>query len=185
MEADAAIDPGMEDAPPPAASVRKKLRLAPPGIKREADSEDDDETGHEGSERRRSARCDKSRGSPPIPRHALLAPYDERMLRRRLDACPLALAVTPQARRLRRKLLVRQAKRQQGLPLLDIDRALSLAGGVYGAREAATAGGGRCGAGRDLRVLDRFQVRAAARRSVEGRLPRLCQTPRLAPLLRR
>uniref|UniRef100_A0A3Q2XXX9 Lysine acetyltransferase 14 n=1 Tax=Hippocampus comes TaxID=109280 RepID=A0A3Q2XXX9_HIPCM len=116
------------------------------------------------SERKRSsARRDKSRGSPPVPRHALMGPYDERTLRRRLDACPLALAVTPQARRLRRKLLVRQAKRQQGLPLLDIDRALSLAGGVYGAREAA-AGGGRPGAGRDLRVLDRFQAKASTRR---------------------
>ncbi|XP_051939896.1 cysteine-rich protein 2-binding protein [Hippocampus zosterae] len=175
MAADAAIDPGTEDAPPPAASARKRLRPPPPGIKREADSEDDDEddfeeegaarpaAGHEGSERKRSSsRRDKSHGSPPAPRHAPVGPYDERVLRRRLDACPLALAVTPQARRLRRKLLVRQAKRQRGLPLLDIDCALSLAGGVYGAREEA--GGGRPGAGRDLRVLDRFQVKASARR---------------------
>ncbi|XP_037119618.1 cysteine-rich protein 2-binding protein isoform X1 [Syngnathus acus] len=174
-EMEAVIDPGMEYAPPPAALVRKKLRPAPPHIKREVDSEDDDgrrgdseeAAGLRGPERKRSARCDKRHGSPGIPRHARISPYDERMLRRRLDACPLALAVTPQACRLRRKLIVRQAKRQHGLPLLDIDRALSLAGGAYGAAARETGGA----ASRDLRVLDRFQVKGPARRGLPS--PRL------------
>ncbi|XP_061535407.1 cysteine-rich protein 2-binding protein [Phycodurus eques] len=178
MEADAMIDPGMEHAPPPAAA-RKKLCPAQHHIKREADSEYDEgrqgdfeealgsqlsATAHEGPARKRPARCDKSHGgdAPQIPHHAPISLYEERMLRRRLDACTLALAVTPQARRLRRKLMVRQAKRQRGLPLLDIDCTLSLVGGVYGAREG---GGGRCGTGsRELRVLDRFQVSCPTRR---------------------
>ncbi|XP_061684922.1 cysteine-rich protein 2-binding protein [Syngnathoides biaculeatus] len=183
MEGDAMIDPGMEHTPPPA-TARKKLCPAQHHIKREADSEYDEghqgdydeavgsqlsSAAHEGPDRKRPARCDKSHGggTPQIPRHAPISLYEERMLRRRLDACTLALAVTPQACRLRRKLMVRQAKRQRGLPLLDIDRALSLVGGVYGARPAAgqEAGGGQCGAGsRDLRVLDRFQVSCPARR---------------------
>nr|XP_061792125.1 cysteine-rich protein 2-binding protein-like [Nerophis lumbriciformis] len=163
-EADALIDPGTEYAPPPA---RKKSRPAPPRIKREADSEDDgrrcdfeEEAEGPRPDRKRAAAGDKSPkgGNPRIPRHAPAGPYEERILRRRLDACPLALAVTPQARRLRRKLLVRQAKRQRGLPLLDIDRALGLAGGVCGAPMTQRLGDER-GRPRDLRILDRFQVK--------------------------
>ncbi|XP_077575652.1 cysteine-rich protein 2-binding protein [Stigmatopora nigra] len=159
MEADPVIDPGTEYAPLP---TRKKSRPPPPRIKREADSEDDGD-GRRGDfedqaegprpERKGAGCADKSPGEG-LPRHAPAGPYRERMLRRRLEACPLALAVTPQARRLRRKLLVRQAKRQRGLPLLDIDRALGLAVGVYD-----PPAGERCLA-RDLRILDRFQVKS-------------------------
>ncbi|XP_077427071.1 cysteine-rich protein 2-binding protein [Vanacampus margaritifer] len=190
MEADAMIDPGMEYAPPPAASARKKLRLLPAHIKREVDSEDEDarqgdfeeaagrrlSAARDILERKRAARCDKSHGAPPLARYAHVGPYEERMLRRRLDACPLALAVTPQARRLRRKLMVRQAKRQQGLPLLDIDRALSLVGGVYASQPAGReAAGDRRGAGSpDLRVLDRFQVKGWAGRGSPSPLVSFC-----------
>ena len=196
METEGMIDPGMEYIPPPSASLvaRKKLRPAPPHIKREAESEDDE--GHEreddfeepvartegpslsaggcvgagGPERRRITHPDKADRAGSIsqrPRYAPLTLYEERMLMRRLDACPLALAVTPQAKRLHRKLLVRQAKRQRGLPLLDIDRAvsatLSLVGGIYGAQEAGTLMGGGvmgkyCTNSQELRILDRFQV---------------------------
>lgn len=86
------------------------------------------------------------------------------MLLRRLEACPQALAVTPQANRLRRKLLVRQAKRERGLPLLDADQAvsaaLSLVGGVYGAQVSTLSEAGKYRMNsQDLRILDRFQVR--------------------------
>lgn len=194
MEAEGMIDPGMEYVPPPSSSLvaRKKLRPLPPHIKREADSEDDEGRERDDDfesagrsdgpllsaagggacpERRRSTHPEKGDGGgggvSQSLRYAALSLYEERMLLRRLDGCPLALAVTPQAKRLHRKLLVRQAKRQRGLPLLDIDRAvsatLSLVGGIYGAQEAGTVVGGGamakyCTNSQELRILDRFQV---------------------------
>lgn len=196
METEGMIDPGMEYLPPPSANLvaRKKLRPAPPHIKCEAESEDDEGREREddfeepvgrgeglslstgrcvgagGPERRRITHPEKGDGAGGVsqtPRFALLSLYEERMLLRRLDACPLALAVTPQAKRLHRKLLVRQAKRQRGLPLLDIDKAisatLSLVGGIYGAQEAGTLMRGGimgkyCTNSQELRILDRFQV---------------------------
>ncbi|KAJ8366086.1 hypothetical protein SKAU_G00149170 [Synaphobranchus kaupii] len=66
-----------------------------------------------------------------------------------VGACPQALAVTPQAKRLHRKLLVRQAKRGARAPLLDLDQAVSatltLVGGVYGAQEAGLSRQGPAG----------------------------------------
>lgn len=196
METEGMIDPGMEYIPPPSTGLvaRKKLRVAPPHIKCEAESEEDEgrereddfeepvgqsegpsvstggAVGTGGPERRRITHPEKaeeaSSGSQ-TPRFCPLSLYEEKMLLRRLDACPLALAVTPQAKRLHRKLLVRQAKRQRGLPLLDIDRAisatLSLVGGIYGAQDLCSQmqGGIRgkyCTNSQELRILDRFQV---------------------------
>ncbi|XP_035493592.1 cysteine-rich protein 2-binding protein isoform X3 [Scophthalmus maximus] len=205
METEGMIDPGMEYLPPPSASLvaRKKLRPAPTHIKREAESDDDEGREHEddfhepvgrsegpslsaggcvgagGPERRRITHPEKADGRGGIsqsPRYSALTLYEERMLLRRLDACPLALAVTPQAKRLHRKLLIRQAKRQRGLPMLDIDRAISatltLVGGIYGAQEAGTLMGGGvlgkyCTKSQELRVLDRFQTNFSSRRGVQ------------------
>uniref|UniRef100_A0A3P9LJJ4 Cysteine-rich protein 2-binding protein n=1 Tax=Oryzias latipes TaxID=8090 RepID=A0A3P9LJJ4_ORYLA len=191
-EVDGMIDPGMEYAPPPSATLigRKKVCSAPPHIKREADSEEDncperdedfEETGGRkeappspsgGAERRRAPAAADIVASP---RCVAVSLYEERLLLRRLDACPLALAVTPQARRLRRKLLVRQAKRQRGLPLLDVDRAisatLSLVGGIYGGSEGGPNAGGGAEekyrtSSREMQILDRFQTRTSGRRGV-------------------
>ncbi|KAM9856419.1 cysteine-rich protein 2-binding protein [Aulostomus maculatus] len=195
MEAEGMIDPGMEYIPPPSANLigRKKLRPAPPHIKREADSEDDEGRERDGDfeepmgqsegpslstggPERRRIRSEKPDDLQQSPRYLSLSLYEERMLRRRLDACPLALAVTPQAKRLHRKLLVRQAKRQRGLPLLDIDRAvsatLSLVGGIYGAQEAGPLVGGGlsgkyCTNSQELRILDRFQMKLSSRRDIQ------------------
>uniref|UniRef100_A0A8D3DD96 Cysteine-rich protein 2-binding protein n=1 Tax=Scophthalmus maximus TaxID=52904 RepID=A0A8D3DD96_SCOMX len=169
METEGMIDPGMEYLPPPSASLvaRKKLRPAPTHIKREAESDDDEGREHEDDFHEPVGRSEGP--SLSSPRYSALTLYEERMLLRRLDACPLALAVTPQAKRLHRKLLIRQAKRQRGLPMLDIDRAISatltLVGGIYGAQEAGTLMGGGvlgkyCTKSQELRVLDRFQVRS-------------------------
>uniref|UniRef100_A0A3Q4I0L3 Cysteine-rich protein 2-binding protein n=1 Tax=Neolamprologus brichardi TaxID=32507 RepID=A0A3Q4I0L3_NEOBR len=192
MEAEGMIDPGTEYIPPASANLgtRKKLRPPPPHIKREAESEEDEGREHDfeeavgqskdtplsagggggGPERRRATHPENAvgaAGNAQSPRYGALSLYEERMLLRRLDACPLALAVTPQAKRLHRKLLVRQIKRQRRHPLLDIDRVvsatLSLVGGIYGAQEAgAQIGGGvkgkYCTSSQELRILDRFQV---------------------------
>ncbi|XP_056136026.1 cysteine-rich protein 2-binding protein [Lampris incognitus] len=172
--------------------VRKKLRTPTPHIKCEVESEEDE--GHEryedsedlhgrtevaplstggcrgvsGGVERRRGHPDKGERlratAPSRPCFVPLSLYEERMLLRRLDACPLALAVTPQAKRLHRKLLVRQAKRQRGLPLLDIDSAvsatLSLVGGIYRAQEGGASGGVTASKynSQDLRILDRFQT---------------------------
>ncbi|KAK7930320.1 hypothetical protein WMY93_006715 [Mugilogobius chulae] len=134
LEAESVIDPGMEYVPPTSALIgRKKAR--PPAsapIKREAESEDEEaDKPNDANEAKQSVQSEPasaaagggaSQGARCVP----IGPYEERLLLRRLEACPLALAVTPSAKRLRRKLLVRQEKRSRGLPLLDVDRAVSL-----------------------------------------------------------
>ena len=175
--------------PPSAGHAHPGLppRPPPPRIKREADSEgeegppnaedfdgqlarcDDPSLSAEGgrgvvggaSERRRvhAEKKGEGPGVPSGPRYTALSLYEERMLLRRLEACPLALAVTPQAARLRRKLAVRQAKRQRALPLLDVDRSVSTALSLVGAIYTPGPMVGRfCTSSQDLRILDRFQV---------------------------
>ncbi|XP_017259501.1 cysteine-rich protein 2-binding protein [Kryptolebias marmoratus] len=206
IETEGMIDPGVEYVPPSSSSHvgRKKLCPVPPHIKQEAESEDDDgrelednmdEAAGRGeapplssrraargaAERQRMTHPEKSDDVADVHRSLCFAPlslYEERVLLRRLDACPLALAVTPQAKRLHRKLLVRQAKRQRGLPLLDMDRAvsaaLSLVGGIYGAQEAEPlivggAKGKYCTNSQEQRILDRFQTNISIRRGVQQR----------------
>lgn len=182
-EPEGMIDPGVEYVPPHrGGGARKNLRPAPQHIKREADSEDDEGLDGDleepagrgegaapsagGPERRRIPHPEKADGAQTA-RFAALGLYEERVLLRRLAACALALDVAPQARRLHRKLLLRHAKRQRGLPLLDVDRAVSatlgLVGGLYGAQGVgALVPGAAVGkyrtTGQELRILDRFQV---------------------------
>ncbi|XP_030627076.1 cysteine-rich protein 2-binding protein [Chanos chanos] len=178
--------------------MRKKLRLTE-HIKQEMESEDEDagvrdgeededEAGPQGQDEgsavmsrgrggeRKKGLQEKGEASSAVsaPQYSFLSLYEERVLLRRLEACPQALAVTPQAKRLHRKLLVRQAKRERGLPLLDLDQAvsatLSLVGGVYGAQEVGLASLGGPGAGKyrttsqDMRILDRFQTAVSTRK---------------------
>lgn len=103
---------------------------------------------------------------PKGPRFTPVSIYEEKLLLKRLEACPGAVAMTPEARRLKRKLIVRQAKRDRGLPLFDLDQvvnaALLLVDGIYGAKEGVS----RLPAGQamyrttcqDFRILDRYQV---------------------------
>lgn len=186
MDVDGMIDPGMEYLPPPSRGLLagRKVCVASSHIKRE-DSEDEEgrqredtleEPGGQGQglavsagdaggpERRRTAHADKeSEAGRRCGHMTLLSPYQEKLLLSRLDACPLALAVTPQARRLRGKLRLRQAKRQRGLPLLDLDRTvsttLSLVGGLAGVELQRGIMGKYCSSSKELRILDRFQVR--------------------------
>ncbi|XP_028827957.1 cysteine-rich protein 2-binding protein isoform X2 [Denticeps clupeoides] len=171
--------------------VRKKLRPAQ-HIKQEVESEDEEHHHHDdaiaasrqghgdgaslgrgkkgplgkgGGDGGGAPAAESAAGS--APRYSFLSLYEERVLLRRLEACPQALAVTPQAKRLHRKLLVRQAKRERGLALFDVDQAvtaaLSLVGGVYGAQEADAPKYRTTS--QDLRILDRFQTAVSSRRS--------------------
>ncbi|KAG9335850.1 hypothetical protein JZ751_003607 [Albula glossodonta] len=202
LDGEGVIDPGMEYIPPPsmplatgALIVRKKLRAAE-HIKQEVESEGEERGGGEeegagrgpeegvsaggrGRGERKKAGQEKGEcsGPPCGPRYAPLSLYEERLLLRRLEACPQALAVSPQAKRLHRKLLVRQAKRERGLPLLDLDQAvsaaLSLVGGVYGAQEGGFIRQGNPTpetyrtTSQDLRILDRFQTTMSSWKGVQ------------------
>lgn len=183
-EPESLIDPGMEYVPPSSALIgRKKVHpSASAPIKREAESEEEEfdkpppRAVNEANERckptaQSEPACASGGGAPQGARCLPIGPYEERLLLRRLEACPLALAVTPSAKRLRRKLLLRQEKRSRGLPLLDVDRAvtaaISLVGGVYSAQVGVVSAVGgvkhRASAG-DAQILDRFQGPVVGRR---------------------
>lgn len=188
MEGDGVIDPGMEYVPPPAGAAasgavvggRKKVR-APEQIKQEVESEeekpdrmdiDSEDTDSNTSlqtraREKRKPQLEKERKAKG-PKFTPVSIYEEKLLLKRLEACPSAVAMTPEARRLKRKLIVRQAKRDRGLPLFDLDQvvnaALLLVDGIYGAKEGGVS---RLPAGQatyrttcqDFRILDRYQVR--------------------------
>lgn len=186
MEGDGVIDPGMEYVPPPSGATAsgavvggRKVR-APEQIKQEVESEeekpdrmdiDSEDTDSNTSlqtraREKRKAQLEKDR-KPKGPKYTPVSIYEEKLLLKRLEACPSAVAMTPEARRLKRKLIVRQAKRDRGLPLFDLDQvvtaALLLVDGIYGAKEGVS----RLPAGQatyrttcqDFRILDRYQVR--------------------------
>lgn len=188
MEGDGVIDPGIEYVPPPSGTAgastmiasRKKVKTAEQ-IKQEVESEEektermegDSEDPEESNTPLQVRGRDKGKpqlekdAKPRVPKHTSVSIYEEKLLLKRLEACPNALSMTPEARRLRRKLLVRQAKRERGLPLFDLDQvvnaALLLVDGIYGAKEGGVS---RSPVGQatyrttsqDFRILDRYQV---------------------------
>lgn len=185
LEGDGVIDPGMEYIPPPAGSAsglmgsRKKVRAAEQ-IKQEVDSEEEKPDRMDGDSEDTDSNTSlhtraREKRKPPLekdtkpkgPRYTPVSIYEEKLLLKRLEACPGAVAMTPEARRLKRKLIVRQAKRDRGLPLFDLDEvvnaALLLVDGIYGAKDG---GASRLPAGQatyrttcqDFRILDRYQV---------------------------
>ncbi|KAH0514668.1 Cysteine-rich protein 2-binding protein [Microtus ochrogaster] len=192
LEGDGVIDPGMEYIPPPAGSAasglvgsRKKVR-APEQIKQEVDrdeekpdrmdgdSEDTDSNAslHTRAREKRKPPLEKD-VKPKGPRYTPVSIYEEKLLLKRLEACPSAVAMTPEARRLKRKLIIRQAKRDRGLPLFDLDEvvnaALLLVDGIYGTKDG---GASRLPAGQatyrttcqDFRILDRYQTALPTRK---------------------
>ncbi|XP_013015318.1 cysteine-rich protein 2-binding protein isoform X2 [Cavia porcellus] len=193
LDGDGDIDPGVEDPPPSLGPValgqgsagRKKVR-APEHIKQEVDSEEEkpDRADLDSEDTDSSASLQprvRDKRRPPLqkdtrpqgPRCMPASIYEEKLLLRRLEACPGAVAMTPEARRLKRKLLVRQAKRDRGLPLFDLDQmvsaALLLVDGIYGAKDGGLS---RLPAGQatyrttcqDFRILDRYQTALPSRK---------------------
>lgn len=188
MEGDGVIDPGIEYVPPPSGTAsagtviasRKKVKTAEQ-IKQEVESEEEKTERMEGDSEdpeesntslqvrgrdKRKPQLEKD-AKPRGPKHTSVSIYEEKLLLKRLEACPNATSMTPEARRLRRKLIVRQAKRERGLPLFDLDQvvnaALLLVDGIYGAKEGGVS---RSPVGQatyrttsqDFRILDRYQV---------------------------
>ncbi|XP_030413957.1 cysteine-rich protein 2-binding protein isoform X3 [Gopherus evgoodei] len=188
MEGDGVIDPGIEYIPPPSGPMgagpmivsRKKVKT-PEQIKQEVESEEEKAERMEGDSEdpedsnsslqargrdKRKPQVEKD-NKPKAPKYTSVSIYEEKLLLKRLEACPSAVSMTPEARRLRRKLIVRQAKRERGLPLFDLDQvvnaALLLVDGIYGAKERGIS---RLPAGhatyrttsQDFRILDRYQT---------------------------
>ncbi|XP_065257759.1 cysteine-rich protein 2-binding protein isoform X5 [Emys orbicularis] len=188
MEGDGVIDPGTEYIPPPSGPMgagpmivsRKKVKT-PEQIKQEVESEEEKAERMEGDSEdpedsnsslqargrdKRKPQVEKD-NKPKAPKYTSVSIYEEKLLLKRLEACPNAVSMTPEARRLRRKLIVRQAKRERGLPLFDLDQvvnaALLLVDGIYGAKERGIS---RLPAGhatyrttsQDFRILDRYQT---------------------------
>ncbi|XP_073484266.1 cysteine-rich protein 2-binding protein isoform X2 [Aquarana catesbeiana] len=189
MDADGVIDPGIEYFPSPNAThstpISRKNYKSSVHVKQEIESEEEKMERLEGElhggpsiERMRDKRRpqpierDRSRSS----QHHPISLYEEKLLLKRLEACPNAVAVTPEARRLRQRLLVRKAKRERGLPIFDLDQAvnaaLSLVGGVYGAREGSVSrplpsDQEYTRTSKDMRILDRYQCAVPVRRGLQ------------------
>lgn len=183
MEGDCVIDPGMEYIPPPTGPMgRMRKKVKPPEqIKQEVESEEEKMEKLEGdAENRGDAHLslhahgrDKRKvqlgpAKSHVPKYTPISIYEEKLLLRNLEACPNAVAMTPEARRLRRKLIVRQAKRERGLPLFDLDNFVNtvflLVDGIYGAKEPSVSPplAGRASyrtTSQDFRILDRYQVK--------------------------
>uniref|UniRef100_A0A8D0GAQ4 Cysteine-rich protein 2-binding protein n=1 Tax=Sphenodon punctatus TaxID=8508 RepID=A0A8D0GAQ4_SPHPU len=185
MEGDGVIDPGIEYIPPPGGAlgtgpmvVSRKRVKTPEQIKQEVeseeekaerlegDSEDPDDSNASRRREKRRPQLEKD-NKHRTPKFTSVNIYEEKLLLRKLEASPNAVAITPEARRLRRKLIVRQAERERGLPLFDLDQvvnaALLLVDGIYGAKEGGIS---RLPAGlapyrttsQDFRILDRYQT---------------------------
>lgn len=194
MEGDGVIDPGTEYIPPPSGPmriIRRRVRT-PEQIKQEVESEEEKAERLEGDARspgsahpslqgqgqeKRKAQLKQKDATSGRPTLVSVSIYEEKLLLRNLEACPNAMAMTPKARRLRRKLIVRQAKRERGLPLFDLDSivnaALLLVNGIYGAKEGSV---GCPSVGRatyrttsqDFRILDRYQVNISRGCQMQG-----------------
>ncbi|XP_073528582.1 cysteine-rich protein 2-binding protein isoform X1 [Phyllobates terribilis] len=188
MDADGVIDPGMEYLPSPnishSAPMCPKTFKSSIHVKQEIESEEEKLDRGEGEvhkgpsadrarDKRRPQPIEKDKNK--TPQYHSISLYEEKLLLKRLEACPNAVAVTPEARRLRQKLLVRKAKRERGLPLFDLDQELNatlmLVGGVYGAREGSVSRPVPTGpvyraTSKDLRILDRYQTAVPATKGV-------------------
>ncbi|GAB6032738.1 Cysteine-rich protein 2-binding protein [Chamberlinius hualienensis] len=92
-----------------------------------------------------------------------ISQYEERKLLQQLESYPKALEHNPEARRLRRKLLLLKTKRERNLPIFDLDQfvnsrigrtdSMAFTSGfeMEGLRRTSNTGDGIC-------VLDRFQI---------------------------
>ncbi|XP_071951986.1 cysteine-rich protein 2-binding protein-like isoform X2 [Antedon mediterranea] len=126
----------------------------------------------------------KKRKTPQVPKFLPISIYEERQLLKFLENCPEAVESDLSARRLRRKLLVRQEKRQRGLPLLDLDATLqsylqSITNTtaidpscfeVHSPKMTAKTGH-ITRYSSDFRILDRFQIPQASVKNYKMRNP--------------
>ncbi|XP_078656314.1 cysteine-rich protein 2-binding protein-like [Branchiostoma floridae x Branchiostoma belcheri] len=209
-DADLELDPGIElppsnlfssPTPPPATPLEgeggKETKKASTEESEEGESEGEEEqkVKEEVVEKEEEVEDEKSgvkkkkeedeeeKEEPKKPRYVAMSLYEERQLLRHLNAHLSAVDNIPQARRLRRKLLVRQMKRERGLPLFDMDAAVAAsiqeATGTTNTTDGAwpepfspsRIQGLVSRSSGDFRILDRFQSRAHTVKA-QGQQPR-------------
>ncbi|XP_071494380.1 cysteine-rich protein 2-binding protein-like [Diadema antillarum] len=92
-------------------SIAKEVKIRKPKVKGQAEAK---------------AKADKDDGTGDTfkPKLLPMSVYEERQLLKLLQSCPDAVDADPVARRLRRKLLLRQEKRARGQQLFDLDASL-------------------------------------------------------------
>ncbi|XP_033737802.1 cysteine-rich protein 2-binding protein-like [Pecten maximus] len=115
--------------------------------------------------------------SPPI-KVVLMSLYEERQLLKKINNVADGVELAPELKRLRRKLIVRQLKRERGVPIFDIDMEMN--------RLARTCWGGDWEEQKDLnqhglaphrlrpgdvRILDRFQTTVQGRQAWQQQQP--------------
>ncbi|XP_026538968.1 cysteine-rich protein 2-binding protein isoform X2 [Notechis scutatus] len=190
-EMEGMIDPGIEYIPPSGASggmIQKKMKLSDQ-IKQELMCEEgraerlvnvvENHSTHaflqdQSLNKRKTQQAHKDSQS----KYTSIGIYEEKFLLRNLEACLNAADITPEVRRLRRKLIVRKMKRERGLPLFNLDdivnSALILVDQFYGTkgRHAGylpadyTVYKTSCQA---FRILDRYQIKVSAVKEFQQR----------------
>ncbi|KAJ8039777.1 Cysteine-rich protein 2-binding protein [Holothuria leucospilota] len=149
---------------------------------REMADADEKETKKEGKAKKRQTAEKMLQKSEEKPKYASkyhsifcrylpMSLYEERQLLKLIESCPDAVENDPVARRFRRKLLIRQEKRERGLPVFDLDSCLQqMLQKRSNIRPFPYPQGGLTqspmkhkmktskGVGSDYRILDRFQV---------------------------
>uniref|UniRef100_T1J5P7 N-acetyltransferase domain-containing protein n=1 Tax=Strigamia maritima TaxID=126957 RepID=T1J5P7_STRMM len=107
-----------------------------------------------------------------------LSVYEEKLLLKKLESMPQAVAQSVQARRLRRKLIVRQQQREWNVPVFDIDTILIKSGLIKlptynrpqnsfmkeNMFDSVSCSG-------DYRVLDRFQLKRSQVKNLSQQRP--------------
>ncbi|XP_058030589.1 cysteine-rich protein 2-binding protein isoform X2 [Ahaetulla prasina] len=188
-EMEGMIDPGIEYIPPSEAMIQKKMKLSDQ-IKQELMCEEgrterlvnvveNHSSTHaflqdQGLNKRKTQQAHKDSQS----KYTSIGIYEEKLLLKNLEACINAAEMTPEARRLRRKLIVRKMKRERGLPLFNLDdivnSALILVDQFYGTKERHVAYlpsdyavyKTSCQA---FRILDRYQTKVSAAKEFQHR----------------
>ncbi|KAH3849784.1 cysteine-rich protein 2-binding protein-like [Dreissena polymorpha] len=139
----------------------------------ESDSDSDsdaqaatDERPPTGAGRKRKLNTESEPVTVNVPdvTYQLLSNYEERLLLRKLDAASRQGTLPPHVNRFRRKLIVRQLQRENGLPVFDLDAEMNklaqVGWGLQTHKHDFPNSSGLPGSyyHGDMRVLDKFQM---------------------------
>ncbi|XP_053395449.1 cysteine-rich protein 2-binding protein-like isoform X2 [Mercenaria mercenaria] len=126
------------------------------------DSQLDGDTGEKHERRRkRKLETEEQPTAVVLPKcqYQLMSTFEERQLLKKLEAASETCRLPPHLNRLKRKLKVRQLKREHGVPQFDLDAEMNkLSQRCFGLNmERLINNPGNCYHG-DMRILDKFQT---------------------------
>ncbi|XP_060558874.1 cysteine-rich protein 2-binding protein-like [Ruditapes philippinarum] len=126
------------------------------------DGQMDGESGEkEESRKKRKLQTEEQSTAVVVPKYQyqLMSTYDERLLLKKLESVSDTCKLPPHLNRLKRKLKVRQLKREHGVPQFDLDAEMNkLSQRCFGLNtERLINNPGNCYHG-DMRILDKFQT---------------------------